>query len=389
MLHEFTVDNFKSLINVTFRPKEENLLLGSNNSGKTNLCQAMYFLTATSQVPLQSVVNYFSGAASRISNVYFDKSTIDFRVRASIPFDSQVLAFTYDLTIAIRPGESTLPVIEVDNETLRVSGNGFDDVVLVENTRESVELLHEIDYLNGEEHRVRTSAPRDATMLQRLYDLETNPRANCFKEYLKSWRYYDLSVGAMRGITHQPNAITLDTRGDNLASVIHSLKTTDERRYRTLLSHLREMDPRIDVINFFQSEEMIVMYFEDSKGHKLPASGTSAGTLRFLALSYVLTAQPAAAPTPVLIIEEPENGLYVGMLKRLLEVMRDTPSRPQVIFTSHSPYFIDLFDDRLDGVFVMKRGEKHSSIVQPDVEKVKSRLEKYPLGEMHFREMLV
>ena len=60
-----------------------------------------------------------------------------------------------------------------------------------------------------------------------------------------------------------------------------------------------------------------------------------------------------------------------------------------MIFTSHSPYFIDLFDDRLDGVFVMKRGEEHSSIVQPDAEKVKARLEKYPLGEMHYREMLV
>jgi predicted ATPase len=389
MLHEFTVDNFKSLINVTFRPQEENLLLGANNSGKTNLCHAMCILAGSSEVPLDKVIEYFSWAASRITNVYFSKSTIDFHVRASVPFESQDLTFTYDLTVGIKAEQSLSPVIEVEHEFLRVNGDGFDGVTLVENTRNGVLLLHELDHLQGRENRVRTSAPRDATMLQRLYDLETNPRANCFKEYLRSWRYYDLSVEAMRGLEHQPNVRSLARNGGNLASVIHSLKTTDERKYRTLLSYLREIDPRIDVVNFFPAEEMIVMYFEDSKGNKLPASRASAGTLRFLALLYVLTVQPVTVPTPVLMIEEPENGLYVGMLKRLLEVMRDTPSRPQVIFTSHSPYFIDLFDDRLEGVFVMKRGEEHSSIVQPDVEKVKARLEKYPLGEMHFREMLV
>ncbi len=32
MLQEFRVDNFKSLINIVFKPQEINLLLGQNNS---------------------------------------------------------------------------------------------------------------------------------------------------------------------------------------------------------------------------------------------------------------------------------------------------------------------------------------------------------------------
>jgi len=59
-----------------------------------------------------------------------------------------------------------------------------------------------------------------------------------------------------------------------------------------------------------------------------------------------------------------------------------------LLFTSHSPYFIDLFDNRLDGVFLMSGGEEHSTITQPDVAQVTARLETYPLGEQHFREML-
>ena len=119
----------------------------------------------------------------------------------------------------------------------------------------------------------------------------------------------------------------------------------------------------------------------------MDAWNASNGTLRFLALSYVLLIQPTTNFSPLLMIEEPENGIYVGFLKTLLE-MTDQSHGPQVIFTSHAPYFIDLFDEYLDGVFVLNCGKQHTSITQPDSTKVKKWLLKaFPLGEQHFREM--
>ena len=78
----------------------------------------------------------------------------------------------------------------------------------------------------------------------------------------------------------------------------------------------------------------------------------------------------------------------MGVLKRLLDAAEQSPARSQVIFTSHSPYFIDLFENRLESIFVMKRAEAHSSLTQPDVRQLQRRLEDFPLGELHFREML-
>lgn len=49
MLRKFTVNNFKSLINVAYEPGAVNLLIGVNNSGKTNLCQALRFLSRAAQ----------------------------------------------------------------------------------------------------------------------------------------------------------------------------------------------------------------------------------------------------------------------------------------------------------------------------------------------------
>jgi hypothetical protein len=70
-------------------------------------------------------------------------------------------------------------------------------------------------------------------------------------------------------------------------------------------------------------------------------------------------------------------------------VALQAPSKPQVIFTSHSPYFIDLFDTKLDSVFFLKRDRYQATIVQPDPEKVRKWLEQFPLGDQHYREMLV
>ena len=84
MLQEFRVDNFKSLINIVFKPQEINLLLGKNNSGKTNLCQALQFVGASSLFALDECAEQVAGGRFGMTNLAFDKSTIDFYLRAKV-----------------------------------------------------------------------------------------------------------------------------------------------------------------------------------------------------------------------------------------------------------------------------------------------------------------
>jgi hypothetical protein len=139
----------------------------------------------------------------------------------------------------------------------------------------------------------------------------------------------------------------------------------------------------------------------------------SDGTLRFLAMTYLLVvcnerSKEAKMPhvtrlgyvipprvsksresnIPLIMIEEPENGIYVGHLKPLLQQIDMSGAAGQFIFTSHSPYFIDLFDSNLEGIHVIKPGKPSSVLVKPDPSKVKALLDQMPLGEMHYREML-
>ena len=388
MLQEFRVDNFKSLINVVFKPMEINLLIGGNNSGKTNLCQALRFVSCSAFTTLDACADLVPIWRSDITHFALDKDATDFYVRADEMYEEERLTFEYELTI--KPpntglGEAT---IRLDREVLNVIGDGFDKTVLLENNAGRIRLLNEKGFMNGARSYVETNASTDATMLQRLYDPEANPRAIHFKRYLTGWAYYDLSPVAMRGLAYQPHQHVIMSDGSNLASVLFGLKTTNERAYRELLAVVRKIEPELDLVNFNTSlENHVLMYFEDKRGHPFSVVNASSGTLRFLALAYVLMIQYRNNSSSLCIIEEPENGIYVGLLKTLFEM--SSPGQPQLVFTSHAPYFIDLFDDRLGGIFVLDRRQGHASITQPDTARARKWLEKdFPLGEQHFRDML-
>src|SRR3972149_7084273 len=77
VLNQFRADNFKSLVNVAFEPSGLNLLVGSNNAGKTNLCHAMRFLSLTSKMSLQEAASRCTAEPWSLANVYLDKPSID------------------------------------------------------------------------------------------------------------------------------------------------------------------------------------------------------------------------------------------------------------------------------------------------------------------------
>lgn len=394
MLQEFRVDNFKSLINVIFKPQETNLLIGRNNSGKTNLCQALKFISYSSSHTLDECADAVARGRFHLTNFALEKSTVDFHIRALFSYQEETLTFEYDLAISPPRSSVTETSVRLDREVLSVAGAEFGKVVLMENIAGRVRLLNEKDFMCGKPSYLETTAPVDATMLHRIFDSAANPRASLFKENLAAFFYYDLSPDAMRGSARKPREELMAPNGSNLASVLYWLKTGNERKYRDLLTAVQKIEPKLDLINFHPgSEENVFMFFEDRAGHSLSAVNASNGTLRFLALSYVLLIQPEvlrpmANLSPLCIIEEPENGVYAGFLKTLFEMMDEPPRGHQIILTSHSPYFIDLFDDHLDGVFVVDRQNGQTSITQPDAARVKERLERFPLGEQHFREML-
>jgi predicted ATPase len=270
-------------------------------------------------------------------------------------------------------------------------------VVLLENQAGTGRVRDDTLFLAGlaeEQCYEKIAFSPEHTAICSLFMTEATKHLNAFKSYLASWLYYDLDALQLRSSEATSFDSALKPDGSNLASVLYNLNNTNPRFLRRLIEITRILEPNLDLINFIApTQDQVFMFFEDKKGNRFSVSSVSSGTLRFLALAYVLLSITTQTliwqhPHRLIVIEEPENGIYVRHLRKLTELIDPSGASGQFIFTSHSPYFIDLFDAHLENVVVMKRHETYSELTKLDQNKVEKYLEEMPLGDLHFREML-
>ncbi len=401
MLKRFFVNNFRSLLNVEFRPAGINLLVGPNNAGKTNLCSALRFVGGTSEVALDAAMLGAIGERWNITNFHVPQAKqTEFEVECELSYQGDRLQFAYRLRLEslgarARGERAEAESLRVLEESLKATGGRFVNTVLLENHEGQVQMLHEEGFVKhpNEPYRPSAKTATNATMLSQLYELENNPRAILFRRYLRSWAYYNFSPDALRSPDVAREDGLLLSNGANVSRVLYDLHNQTPRLERKIIDALRKVEPKLDLFSFLAPDpEHVHLFGEDEKGHRFSTRSMSDGTLRFLATACViLSAEQQSVHNgfaPLIIIEEPENGLYVGHLKPLLQRIEPDGKFGQFIFTSHSPYFVDLFDKYLEGLHVLKPGIPSSVLVRPDAGKLKPLLEDLTLGELHFQEML-
>ncbi|MBN1361956.1 MAG: AAA family ATPase [Sedimentisphaerales bacterium] len=397
MLKRFRVNNFRSLLNVEFRPAGVNVLIGPNNAGKTNLCAALRFLGLTASHPLEDAIRAAVGETWNIRNVYTPDQDVEFHLECSLPHEGEMVDFDYSLRLAVDKKPSPQrPTIHVSRETLRATGAGFAQTVLLKNVSGQASLLDERRFRDEQTltHHLSVDIPArtETTMLCRLYDVGAYPCASSFRKYMKNWMYYSFTPPSLRSPTVTHEALGLLSDGRNMTRTYYSLHNEKPRLERRLIEIVKTLEPKLDLFTYTSPDpDSVFLFMEDSKGNRFSAQSISDGTLRFMAMAYLVLSGEESGPDSLpglTIIEEPENGLYVGHLKPLFEKLMGPGRRDQFVFTTHSPYFIDLFDSCLEGVHLVKPGVPSSEIKKLDIEKTGKLLDEMPLGEMHFREML-
>ncbi len=88
------------------------------------------------------------------------------------------------------------------------------------------------------------------------------------------------------------------------------------------------------------------------------------------------------------MVEEPEHGLYVSHLEPPPQRTEPDGTLGRFVFTTHGPYFIDLFDRPLDGTHVFRSGAPFSVLAKPDQAKLKQLFEGVAPGAPHFQDLL-
>lgn len=393
MLTRLEVDGFKNLFGVTVEFGPYTCIAGPNAVGKSNLFDAIAFLSLVMDYPFIEAAQQIRSAGSRMGDprtlFWVDGSDTpppEMKLAAEmlIPecvhddFGQEATATStflrYELTLRYVPPTSDGPVqvggIRLVHEDLNYitqsrasarlrwknSVTKFRQKV-VKNERKGTGYIStggdgvfQVHQDGGSRGQPRRSAIAPRTVLSTI-NTSDDPTALAARREMQQWRNLALEPSAMRA----PDSITgpsaIASNGAHLAASLFRLAEQGQNTdiYAEVASTASALtDVREVNVDFDARRDLLTMEARLGKGPFLPSRALSDGTMRFLALSIIQADESFGG---LICMEEPENGIHPAKIEAMVTLLRDLAVDPeetpgsdnplrQVIVNTHSPRFV-------------------------------------------------
>ena len=411
MLIRLRVSGFKNLVDVDVPFGPFTCIAGPNAAGKSNLFDAITFLSALADRPLldaalsvRSLVGP-TGDVRRLFHHVGDTYTAEMSFEADmlVPREATddlgqtakatITFLRYRLLLGYRADEDHSAGLEIRSEELqhinltdarkhigfpyrgqwaasvlfgRRSGKAF-----ISTERKDGAAYVEIHQDRGTGGRNRVVAARQLprTVLSTTNAAEA-PTALVARREMQSWRLLQFEPTALRAPDPYRAPSRIAANGAHipatlarLAKISHRAKRDhDSNVYAAVANRLAELTEGVRSLRIDEDDkrELLTALVTDLEGTEHEARALSDGTLRFLALA-VLAEDPEAQG--LLCLEEPENGIHPARIPAMLRMLSDLavdtservgPSNPlrQIIVNTHSPAFVNLVPE--DSLIVVK-----------------------------------
>lgn len=341
MIKQFSVKNYKALESVSIPLTPIHVLIGQNDSGKTSLLEAIHSFCSSTQGPL---VDAFPGMWTGRELVHFgaDKPVVE--MCASVPGIREAL-LRYELGVEF-PTMSDLHFCRVAHERIAIGDGKLQEAPSVANGTTTLAGAREDQIPEHlQDFRVRLGQP-------------VSERVGA-----SSFYRLDARVMAIPAALEPSRRFRMEPDGFGLPTLLDDISGYDPERFIALKNEFCEYFSDFRTIHL-QTERAATrvhqepglyqsgvapgkgIYFETQAGATVRAQQASDGAilfLGFLSLFYLPT------PPKVLLIEEPETGVYPKRLNQIIGILRKMVGRPfneklpQIVFTTHSPYVLTTF----------------------------------------------
>lgn len=191
------------------------------------------------------------------------------------------------------------------------------------------------------------------------------PTVLAAKREMLSWRLLHLEPTAMRTPDSRAADPHITSSGGHIAATLHALVEKDPAAGVEIVNRLQQLNSDVLELEAYSDEirdQLVLRARLPGVENWLYGRSLSEGTLRYIALALMLADVQDRA---VLCLEEPENGIHPSRVPNLVELLRDyavdleepvagdNPLR-QVILNSHSPEVARQLS--FDDIVVVERG---------------------------------
>jgi len=206
------------------------------------------------------------------------------------------------------------------------------------------------------------------------------------RDFVESWQFLSLRPNGMGSPIPQRmtrGRMLLSSDGSNVAQYLWQIREQDPDAFEGIIETLQYVLPYSkDVQPSLSQEIQRTMYLQMVEGNfKVPGWLLSTGTLRILALLAVFR---NPNPSPVIVIEEIENGLdprTINLIVNEIQAFTEAGSG-QVLLTTHSPYLLDKLP--LKSIVLVERNNGETSFRRPaDQDNVREWAKEFGPGKLY------
>lgn len=147
-------------------------------------------------------------------------------------------------------------------------------------------------------------------------------------------------------------------RGDRLPGIYDTIMNRGDDAFAAIARKTRELFPTVRNVRLRTvSNSQKCLEVELVDGTRVPAAQMSEGLLYFLAYA----ALPYLAPSSILLVEEPENGLHPARIRDVMNILKEISKTTQVLIATHSPLVVNELE--ADQVTVVTRDTQRGTEV--------------------------
>ena len=366
-LKRVRIEGFKSIEKVDLSMENINILIGANGSGKSNLISLFTFLSHLSAGKLRNYVEKEGGAER-----FFHFGT---KHAAHIIFDLEVGINGYHVEFSPNLDDDSL-VFDQEFCTITNSDKKWP-----------------LEPRKGESGFICKHPSSEEENDKERYTVEGYTRR--YLDECRVYHFHDTSSQARFKKTNKMvNDHYLEKDAANIAPFLYHLKksktNTFRQSYQRIVSAVKTVAPFFH--DFYleptgeKGNENILLRWSHTK-HDAPFSANtlSDGTARFICLA-TLFLQPESLKPDTIVLDEPELGLHPAALDVLADIIHFTAGKTQVICSTQSATFANLFSpahfivaDEKNGVSNFKRLGK---------EPLEQWLDEYGMGDIWTKNLI-
>lgn len=373
--HSIRIQNYKSIKDITLYLSDVNLLIGPNNSGKSNILSALKLF---SDYVHYLNNNEYPNDSEFKKGLYFNEEKANYSFYAII-FNITYIYENLFFSICIRIS----PNLEDNKKEHLISRLFYISEFIIENPISNMQsLLEKSEFLEVDGFYIEEI--KKVFTLQRSYifkqKVETYKRhgidsGNLIQTFsfllsksISSSSIYSIQVEKLKSPAWlKANEESVLPDGSNLVSFIDSMRDTKPKIIQEIENDLYRFTKEFNSIRLLNvtpsggSTTLKKLGLADKDDNTFWSDQLSEGVLYFLALLAIIH-QPN--PPHLLMLEEPEKGIHPRRIKEIIELIFYLAKEKgiRVILTTHSTYVVDEFEEVPEGVHIIDKIDKVTQV---------------------------